>query len=100
MSRLEDEAFERKVEVGLAKMKYELRKHKERELENAVDIEDNENKKIKLEEDDEKEMDKADAKSRLVYDPLSKIFDYTKRRVTDLKENTKVYLPKLGEVRD
>ena len=101
MTKLEDESFERKVEVGLAKLKYEIRKQKERELENAVDIEDNDNrKKIKLEEDDEKEMDKADAKSRQVFDPINKIFDYSKRRVTDLKENTKVYLPKLGDVRD
>ena len=38
-------------------------------------------------------------KSRQFFDLISNIFDYLKRRVTDLVENTKVYLPKLGDVR-
>ena len=30
-----------------------------------------------------------------MYDPVAKRFDYSKRRTTDLIENTKVFLPKL-----
>ena len=49
----------------------------------------------------EKEELLTDAKSRQVYDPIEKKFDYSKRRVTHLKgENTKIYLPKLGELKD
>ena len=35
-----------------------------------------------------------------MFDPINKIFDYSKRRVTDLVENTKVYPLKLGDVKE
>ena len=40
----------------------------------------------------------TDAKERQIYDPIKKVFDYTKRRVTDLRENDRVTLYK--EVND
>ena len=40
-----------------------------------------------------------DAKQRQIYDPIKKVFDYSKRRVTDLIENNRVALPKEAEPR-
>ena len=40
-----------------------------------------------------------EARSRMIFDPERKIFDYAKRRTTDLEENTKVTLPKSGEAK-
>ena len=74
MCRLKDEEVETNIEVGLSKMRYEIRKQRDRELDKQVDIEsaieeknNNKSKKIKLDVDkiDEKkeiEQDKIDAK--------------------------------------
>ena len=48
MSRLIDEEIERDIEVGLAKMRLELKRLREKELENQVEIEIPEGKKLKL----------------------------------------------------
>ena len=42
----------------------------------------------------EEKLEEAEAKGRQVFDPESKTFDASKRRVTDLDENTRVVLPK------
>ena len=39
-------------------------------------------------------MEKLNAEARRVYDPIAKVFDHSKKRVTDLAENSKVSLPK------
>ena len=44
-------------------------------------------------EDNEKAL-LEDAKERQIYDPIDKIFDHSKKRVTDLQECAEVYLPK------
>ena len=50
------------------------------------------NKLRKIEEDEDKN-EELDAKSRQVYDPLSGVYDDRKRRVTDLVECNRVFLP-------
>ena len=47
-----------------------------------------------LNKEEEEEAIINDARERQIFDPGKKIFDYTKRRVTDLKENSFVKLPK------
>ena len=77
-------------------------------MEAQVDIDNVDNTRLKLSgetkiEDGENEKEEMleDAKSRQVFNPIDKIFDYSKRRVTDLRgENNKIYLPKLGEIKD
>ena len=44
----------------------------------------------------ENEFELAEARERQVFDPVKKVFDYTKKRTTDCKENTKVYWPRLA----
>ena len=73
-------------------------------------LEGNSAKKIKIDNDatenieKEKEKEKKDiiddARERQVFNPLNREFDYSKRRVTDLSENNKVYLPKLCDVKE
>ena len=48
----------------------------------------------KLTSEEEEEETLKDAKSRQIYDPINKVFNYSKRRVTDLPENNRVKLPK------
>lgn len=46
-------------------------------------------------EEEKEEIDIVEAKSRQICDPINKTLNLCKRRVTDLKENSCVYLPKL-----
>jgi hypothetical protein len=45
-------------------------------------------------EDLEERIEEEEAKCRQVFAPEEKTFDYRKKRVTDLKENSRVTLPK------
>ena len=69
---------------------YELdeRRKKKQKLENTR------NKRILKERYKEYDDEIEDAESRMIFDPVDRIFDYAKRRVTDLKENVKVSMPK------
>ena len=52
---------------------------------------------MKMTSDDDKleEMQEIiEAKSRQYYDPEEKVFNYGKKRATDLKENSRVTLPR------
>ena len=95
---LDEEENERDIELGLAKIRYEVRNREERKKVGNIEYEGFRNKKIKIEEDTNKETEEKnkieDAKERQVYNPIEKTFDFSKRRVTDIKENSKVYLPK------
>ena len=64
-----------------------------------VEYETVENKRIKIDAEiqdksTEKKREIEEAKERQIYNPLEKIFDFGKRRVTYIKENSKVHLPK------
>ena len=49
---------------------------------------------MKISEEEIENIDLAEAQSRQIFDPINKSLDLRKRRVTDLKENSRVYLPK------
>ena len=97
MRRLSVESQERENEIGFSKLRYEVRKRENNKLENEVEYENTDGKMMKIEKDGEikeRDDDIIDAKLRQVYDPIEKVFDYAKKRTTDLQENGKVYLPK------
>ena len=48
----------------------------------------------KLREEEELRIEEEEARSPQTFDPINKIFDDRKRRVTDLKECSRVTLPK------
>ena len=94
---LDEVEHERDIELGLTKLRMEARNRQEREKIGSVEYEVSDGKRIKLDaeiQSREKEREIREAKERQIYNPLEKIFDFGKRRVTDIKENSKVHLPK------
>ena len=94
--RLDSTAMEIDGEMCWAKVRYQKQKE---DLVKEYDEESDENntKRMRLnsmEREDLETMEKLNAEARRVYDPLEKIFDHAKKRVTDLAENAKVSLPK------
>ena len=83
---LEQEDFETAFEVCNAKIRYDGMDKKDDDEEESEDM-------IATPEEQEK-FDEMQAQSRQVYDPIEKKVNPSNRRVTDLRENTKVYLPK------
>ena len=85
LDKLSEENFRTEVEASLAKYRWAKKEE--------IDSEDvNDGEEIT---EEEKEMyEQVDAESRQIYNPASKSMDYRKKRATDLKENTKVYLPR------
>ena len=79
LENLQEYMFEQEQEAALAKLRMEA--HKQAENEN-------------LDEDEIEESEEMDAKNRQVYDPIDKNYDSRRRRVTDLKECSRVTLPK------
>ena len=106
MKCLDEEEIERDVELAHAKLRYELRRVKEeKELEEYEYGDERKMKQQKknIEKEIFKERDKEDlqeARSRMIFDPTKKVFDYANRRVTDLKENTRITLPKAGSPKE
>ena len=101
--------MERDVELGLSKLRYEIRNRKEREKDEAYEIGEAERKKPKLDNRLEKKKDEKkkvkdnelnEAEERMIFDPMNGIFNYAKRRVTDLRENVKVTMPKPGNSKE
>ena len=92
---LEREEIERDIELGTAKLRYELGRLELEKRKEEIELESSGRKKRKIDENVElsNDTDINEAAERQVYCPKTKRFDYTKRRVTDLKENVKVYLP-------
>ena len=114
---LNEEEMERDSEIAATKMRYEIKRQKDKKLMEEVDMEridnnDNSAKRAKIDDtaneneegvvDKEKERNEIieDAQERQIFDPINKIFDYSKRRFTDLGENNKVYLPKLCDAKE
>ena len=61
--------------------------------EGEMDEKERERKMIEKEKADDKSREE-DARERQIYNPIEKVFDDRRRRVTDLKECTRVTLPK------
>ena len=63
-----------------------------------MDTEDEEELKMtkedEMKDEDDLKHEEIEAKSRQFYDPEEKIFNYGKKRATDLRENSRVTLPK------
>ena len=85
--------FETAIEVSNTKIRYSMR-------DDDSDADSNPDKNcddddVTTEEDDklEEKMRNAEAYSRMVFDDARNILDMRKRRVTDLPQNSKVFLP-------
>ena len=76
---LDEVEFEHEQEAALAKVRMQVTKEKEQE--------DLTSEEIQLEED-------LEAKTRQVYNPIEDTYDSRKRKVTDLKECSRITLPR------
>ena len=94
--RLDSTAQEVDNEMCMAKIRWQ--KKKEDQVKEYDEETDEINiKRMKLTEaetEDLKLMERLDAESRRIYDPINRVFNHSKKRVTDLVENSKVSLPK------
>ena len=68
----------------MPELRIQLQKELDEKLEDEVELTRGEEEKIEEEE----------ARTRMTFDPLNKVFDARKRRVTDLAECSRVTLPK------
>ena len=75
-----------KVEIGMCstKLRWQIRKEEAEESEGAA----------KTSEEDEELIEEIESKARIPYDAENSSLDLRKRRVTDTKDNSRVYLPK------
>ena len=94
-----DEEHERDIELGLTKIRYEAWNRENRKEIGDIEYETREIKRIRIDAEiqdrnTERKREIEEAKERQIYNPLEKIFDFGKRRVTYIKENSKVHLPK------
>ena len=100
MKKLELIDMEQDSELGLAKLRYEImrimRRIKDEEEEETNYGIKKQRKRMRIEEREREEEEEIlnDAKSRQIFDPMTRRFNYAKRRVTDLSENKSVVLPK------
>ena len=76
-------------ETAFAKLRMELQRELDEDLQEGDDEEPGEQ-----DEDLKMKADEEMARSRQTYDPVEGIYDGRKQRVTDLKECSKVHLPK------
>ena len=80
---LRDDSLEFEQELSYSKLRIQLNK----ELNDVDELEE-------TTPEEELIAEEEDAKSRLTFDPLNKIYNDRKRRVTDLKECSRVTLPR------
>ena len=100
MERLMSETMEVETESAAAKYRYHIIKEDEVIDDDVIDDDDDENVKKKKrrrlnteEEEMMKEIEVLDAEGRQVFDVITKTFDYSMKRSTDLNENAAVKLP-------
>ena len=77
-----------KIEVG--KMSTKIRWDISKEEGEKVSDED----KVETTEEEDNLIEEEEARSRIPYDPLLNECDLRKRRVTDIQENSRIYMPK------
>ena len=93
LKKLSTEEMEQDIEICNAKLRYEKRRKdeiiREKEIYETEYGEVSKHKRRKLNEITEEEEEESvikDARSRQFYNPSSRVFDYTKTRVTNLEK--------------
>jgi hypothetical protein len=86
VQKLPKDALDLDIELANAKLRMQLKK----EYDEKVDGEE----EIEITDEEQERLDELDAQCRQIFDPVEKVYDNRKRRVTDLKECSRVTLPK------
>ena len=95
------ENLEYEQELGYAKVRMELRKENEESLEDEDTLVKSGDTPSFVDQNEILEKERIDelsaeqeARSRQFYDPEENVYDYRKKRVTDIRENARVTLPR------
>ena len=97
-NNLEEEEFETALEECIMKVKWDLMGEERQpkggleEIAFKIALGEEECRQIDLEKEEEDEIVCAEARS--IFDVETKTFNFAKRRATDLKRNSRVYLPR------
>ena len=100
MQKLPKDGFAYEQEAAYAKLRMDLRRKKEQEEEDNSKHAHRAAETPAEMETRKEETEELEAKCRQVYDPIAGEFDPRKRRVTDLQECDRVYLPKPLDIID
>ena len=92
MQKLPEDALDLDKELAFAKVRMQLNKENDEKVEEGDAVE--------ITEEEQERFDELNAQCRQIFDPVEKVFDDRKRRVTDLRECTRVTLPKPMKERD
>ena len=92
VQKLTGDALDLDEELAFAKTRMQITKENDEKVEDEDAIE--------LTEEEQERYDEMDAECRQIFDPVEKVFDNRKRRVTDLKECSRVTLPKPMKEKD
>ena len=90
LEALTDEEFALDLELCNTKYRWTMMKENKCEENDA----NNTGEEEKPTEEEQKVIEKIEAESRQVFNPIEMNFDLRKKRVTDLRENSRVILPK------
>ena len=89
LEKLSEEEFEVDVEIATTKYRWDKIREGEEDLGGE-----------EMSEDDKEIAEEFEAKARQTYDPEEKTMDMRNKKVTDVKHNPKVYLPKALQPKD
>ena len=84
LKNLDEDDLEWDRELGFGKLRYELGRENDEELEDEIE----------MTEEEAQKLESLENKTRQVFDPETKTFDFRKQRVTDIEDNVRVTLPK------
>ena len=86
MEDLKEGGLEFEQELAYAKVRIQIQKE--------IDERTEDGDEVKLTPEEEEKQEEQDARSRMTFDPINKIYDDRQRRVTDLDECSRVTLPR------
>ena len=90
---IDEEDMDFQGELGYAKLRYQLLREAEDDEGIGDEVEEGE-ELIELTDEEKEKLEMQEAKRRQYYDPEEKVFNNNKKRVTDLRENARVTLPR------
>ena len=93
IQKLPKDALDLDKELAFAKTRMQLTKEKDEMIDEEEDA-------VEMTREEKERCDELDAQCRQIFDPVGKVFDDRKRRVTDLAECSRVTLPKPMKERD
>ena len=93
--KLEEGFMSLNMDLSYTKVRWQLSKEDEIGSKETLEMGD---KDKELRKKREEELEVEEAKTRMVYDSESRVYDERKQRVTDLKECSRVFLPRPLEV--